>query len=112
MELLRVHSSRNLVRTLAAAREAGWLVAGAALEESTLPSQLDRERHTVLVLGSEGRGLRTSVLRECDAVVRVPRGEATAAAAVPAEQLALVDSLNVGVAGGVLLHELLHGGGG
>lgn len=56
---------------------------------------------TVVVLGNEGHGLRTNILRACTALVRLGpphrRGDA-------------VDSLNVSVAGGILLHHLLANG--
>jgi 21S rRNA (GM2251-2'-O)-methyltransferase len=109
MELMTVHSTRNLVRTLADAAEAGWLVAGAALEDSVTVGEMDHTSPTILVLGSEGKGLRTSVLRECGMLVRVPRGD-SAACAVSADHAGLVDSLNVGVAGGVLLSAVIQAG--
>lgn len=104
MELMEVHAARNLPRTLEAAREAGWAVVGAALEKSVEPSELDAAKPTVLVLGSEGHGLRTNVLRACSDLVRIPRGAATASANGDGE---MVDSLNVSVAGGILLYALL-----
>ena len=51
------------------------------------------------MVGSEGEGLRTTVRRACDALVQV--GEAPMDSGV--------DSLNVGVAGAILLHHLLGG---
>ena len=105
MELMEVHAARNLPRTLEAAKEAGWAVVGAALERSVEPSDLDAAKPTVLVLGSEGHGLRTNVLRACSDLVRIPRG-ADAAADANADG-EMVDSLNVSVAGGILLYALL-----
>ena len=105
MELAPVHAARNLPRTLEAARDAGWQVVGAALEESVEPSQLEQSAPTVLVLGSEGHGLRTNVLRACSALVRIPRG--AAGMEVGGGDAELVDSLNVSVAGGILLWSLL-----
>jgi 21S rRNA (GM2251-2'-O)-methyltransferase len=55
---------------------------------------------TILALGSEGFGLRTPVFRACNAVTSIPHVES-----------AVVDSLNVSVAGGILLHELTRGRG-
>ena len=101
MELSPVHSARNLPRTLEAAREAGWQIVGAALERSIEPSELDQSVPTVLVLGSEGAGLRTNVLRACSSLVRIPRG------ATALDDAELVDSLNVSVAGGILLYTLM-----
>ena len=104
MEVMKVHAARNLPRTLEAAKEAGWQVAGAALAESVEPEQLEHSAPTVLVLGSEGKGLRTNVLRACSDVVRIPRGMSGAASE---DDAALVDSLNVSVAGGILLYSLI-----
>ena len=116
MELMEVHAARNLPRTLEEARERGWQVVGAALERSVEPHEVDRARPTVLVLGSEGKGLRTNVMRACDTLVRVPSGlDASPYAATDTEAGAssadgeMVDSLNVSVAGGILLYALLTG---
>lgn len=106
MELMQVHASRNLPRTLAAARQTGWQVVGAALEQSVAPHEIDQALPTILVLGSEGKGLRTNVLRACDTLVRVPRG-VEPAGADPSADSETVDSLNVSVAGGILLYALL-----
>lgn len=103
MELAPVFAARNLPRVLEAARDAGWQVVGAALEQSVAPSELAHDAPTVLVLGSEGKGLRTNVLRACSSLVRIPRGAGAAAV----DDAALVDSLNVSVAGGILLFTLL-----
>lgn len=111
MELMTVHSTRNLVRTLAGAAESGWVVAGAALDDSVTVAEMDHAAPTILVLGSEGKGLRTSVLRECGLLVRVPRADSGACTVAP-EHARLVDSLNVGVAGGVLLSAIIQAGAG
>ena len=57
---------------------------------------LDRVRfpaRVALVLGAEGGGLHDLVARRCDQLVRIPTAGA-------------VDSLNVGVAGGILMYEV------
>ena len=101
MELSPVFAARNLPRTLEAAKESGWQVVGAALDNSVSPSELPHTEPTVLVLGSEGHGLRTMVQRACTALVRIPGGTSDV------EDAELVDSLNVSVAGGILLYSLL-----
>ncbi len=107
MEAAPVHSARNLPATLAAAREAGWAVVGASAEARALPcAAFAVDRPTLLVMGSEGAGLRTNVRRLCDALLRVeaaPGGGGGGAGG----GAGAVDSLNVSVATGILLHRLL-----
>ena len=48
----------------------------------------------MLVLGSEGRGHRVSVLSRCDNLIGIPqKGE--------------IDSLNVSVAAGIIMHDMM-----
>jgi 23S rRNA (guanosine2251-2'-O)-methyltransferase len=82
----------NLARALDELRDAGFTVIGTAASGEPLTSSL-RTGPTVLVLGSEGSGLRPNVARHCDRMAGIaPIG--------PAE------SLNVGVFAGVALHAL------
>ena len=107
MELMSVHATRNLVRTLEDARDSGWRVVGAALERSVEPAALNNVQPTVLVLGSEGHGLRTNVLRACTDLVRIPRGSMQLSDDVDLPNAEVVDSLNVSVAGGILMWTML-----
>jgi 23S rRNA (guanosine2251-2'-O)-methyltransferase len=62
----------NLSRALDELADRGWRAVGLAGEaEQTLQQVLD-ERPTVLVLGSEGEGLRRLVSEHCDALGRIP----------------------------------------
>ena len=95
-----VYAVPNLPRALEDAKAQGWRVLGAGVGDNSVPvSDLDPAQPSVLVVGSEGEGLRTTVRRACDALVQV--GEAPMDSGV--------DSLNVGVAGAILLHHLLGG---
>ena len=94
---LRISRVTNLRRGLAALKEAGcWVMgldvgAGQVLYGRTYPEKL------VVVVGSEGSGIRSLVRRECDLLVSVPmRGK--------------IASLNVAVATGILLYELVRQG--
>ena len=114
MEVLPVHAvSGNMPQFLAACSANGWTVLGADMGDGAAAaggavpcSDVTVTGPTILVLGSEGEGLRTNVLRACDRLVCVPRGAAPGDA-VAAEALAFMDSLNVSVAAGVVLHSLL-----
>ena len=59
---------------------------------------------SILVVGNEGRGLRAVVRRACRDVLRIDSVGAAADHFSPVG----VESLNVSVAAGILLHQLLH----
>ena len=62
----------NLSRALEELKEAGWRVIGLAGEATTnLADALDG-KPTVIVLGSEGEGLRRLVAEHCDELARIP----------------------------------------
>ncbi|MFW2342038.1 23S rRNA (guanosine(2251)-2'-O)-methyltransferase RlmB [Brevundimonas sp.] len=62
----------NLSRALRTLQDAGWHIVGLEGEgEMTLDEALD-SRPTVLVMGSEGDGLRRLVAENCDTLARIP----------------------------------------
>jgi 23S rRNA (guanosine2251-2'-O)-methyltransferase len=82
----------NLARTLRELKERGlWLVGTADDAPGTL-YEADLTGPTVLVLGSEGEGMRRLTREACDQLVSIPMSGA-------------VESLNVSVATGVALFE-------
>ncbi|KAG7338167.1 RNA methyltransferase [Nitzschia inconspicua] len=128
LELLDVYSTNNLPRTLNQASEDGFRIIGASssvpmgsndegddadqgpalYDLQDLPSPKEDDRPTILVLGSEGHGLRTLVAKACTEFVRIPSGK-TESHEDDDESNVGVDSLNVSVTGGILLWHLLHG---
>jgi TrmH family RNA methyltransferase len=66
--------------------------------EPLAPWDVDWRAPSALLMGNEGAGLPPDLVRSADAAVRIPQAYA---GATPAP----VDSLNVAVAGGVLLYE-------
>lgn len=81
----------NLAQGLKRLKEAGFWIVGAANDEKAVDYfQQDYKMPTVLVMGSEGKGLSRLVQKNCDFLVRIPmRGT--------------VDSLNVAAATAVLV---------
>ena len=86
---------------------AGGAVVGAAADSRDAKDvgEVEVTGPTVLVVGNEGRGLRTNVRRACGSMVKIDgashlRDDGDAAGAS-------VDSLNVSVATGILLHGML-----
>lgn len=94
-ELVPLVQVTNLKRTLEKLRKDGYWVSGAAGESDAVSmTQADLTGARVLVMGSEGKGIRKSVREACDQLVAIP-------------MLGAVSSLNVSVATGILLYEAL-----
>jgi 23S rRNA (guanosine2251-2'-O)-methyltransferase len=76
VEHLAVARVRNMADFLADAKAAGLWCYGAEAGAPTSYAALDYRGGVVLVLGSEGRGLRRRVASSCDALVSLPlRGQ-------------------------------------
>lgn len=95
VEHLHVARVRNLADWLATAKEHEAWVYGAAADAAVPYQRPDYAGRVVLVLGSEGRGLRPRVASSCDALIRLPtRGR--------------IGSLNVATASAALVYGILH----
>ena len=95
VEHLAVARVRNLADWLAVAKEREAWVYGAAAHAAVPYHEPDYAGRVVLVLGSEGRGLRPRVVDSCDQLVALP-------------QLGKVGSLNVSAAAAALVYGILH----
>jgi 23S rRNA (guanosine2251-2'-O)-methyltransferase len=91
-EYLPVERVVNLARELRTWKEAGFWVVGSAPDGEKVLYEADLRRPVVVVVGSEGQGLHRLIRESCDEVVRLP-------------MLGHIASLNVSVAGGLLLYE-------
>ncbi|SAM06153.1 hypothetical protein [Absidia glauca] len=105
MEIMDVYTTQHLVKFLEASREEGWQIIGAASSESADndSNDNDTQQPRILVFGNEGTGLRTNVKRCCDVLISIPGGQQHGIQ----QHKGFVDSLNVGVAMGVLVNTLL-----
>ncbi len=89
---LPVVKVKNLPRTLKALKGAGLWIYGLDVGGEKTPRELDYRRPLVLVVGSEGEGMRRLVREGCDELFRIPiRPEA--------------ESLNASVALGIALYQ-------
>ncbi len=96
VEHLDVARVGNLANWLGEAKTAGAWVYGAGHSPGAVSYDTpDYRGSVVLVLGSEGRGLRPRVAGACDQIVRLPRR-------------GRVDSLNVATAASALVYGILH----
>jgi 23S rRNA (guanosine2251-2'-O)-methyltransferase len=95
VEHLEIFQVTNLVRAIEAIKAAGVWVYGTALDEKSQNIyQTDLTGPIAIVMGNEGKGLRHLVKQSCDHLIHIPMaGE--------------VQSLNVSVATGVTLFEVI-----
>jgi 23S rRNA (guanosine2251-2'-O)-methyltransferase len=92
VEHLQIARVTNLAEWLSRAKDAGAWIYGAEANAESPYTQTDLTGKIVLVLGSEGKGLRRLVAERCDGLISIPvRGR--------------VASLNVSAAAAALLFE-------
>jgi 23S rRNA (guanosine2251-2'-O)-methyltransferase len=84
----------NIARTLRKLQEAGVWVVGTAADVETSLYDIDLTISAAIIMGSEGKGLRQNTREHCDYLVNLPMH-------------GVVESLNVSVATGVCLYEVL-----
>lgn len=94
VEHLRIARVGNISDFLVAAKDAGSWVYGAAADGAQPYDTPDYTGKVVLVVGSEGKGMRPKVAKTCDALVSIP-------------QRGKIDSLNVSTATAVLVYAVL-----
>ena len=85
----------NINRALEELKKSGAWVVGTANDRHASPlNNIAKDRVWIGVLGHEGTGLRHEVFKNCDTIVKIEGGTKS------------LDSLNVSVAAGVLMHVL------
>ncbi|KAK7319944.1 hypothetical protein RJT34_04673 [Clitoria ternatea] len=124
LELMELRYCKNMMQFLVSSAENGWRVLGGSVSSKAVSlDELVPGPPTILVLGSEGTGLRPLVERSCTQLVRIPgnipldsitgesEGESSDLNCESSGKEFLsflaVESLNVSVAAGVLLHHLI-----
>lgn len=125
LELMEIRSCKNMMQFLTASAQNGWRVVGGSVSSRAVPlREVVPAEPTILVLGNEGTGLRPLVERSCTQLVRIPGNipvdvssgrfddgeEADVENQSSTEEFRsfmAVESLNVSVAAGVLLHHLI-----
>jgi 23S rRNA (guanosine2251-2'-O)-methyltransferase len=91
---VRIATVVNIARAIEELKEANVWTIGLAGEAADPYTDVDWTLPSAVVLGAEGAGLRRLVAERCDRLVRIP-------------MLGAVDSLNVSVAAGVVLYEVV-----
>jgi len=96
VEHLRIARVTNLAHAIDDLKEQGvWAVGIEAHAKSVDYRQVDLNMPVIIVLGSEGQGMRRLIVEKCDWLLRIPmRGQ--------------INSLNVSVAGSLALYQVLN----
>ncbi|MBQ2656962.1 MAG: 23S rRNA (guanosine(2251)-2'-O)-methyltransferase RlmB [Erysipelotrichaceae bacterium] len=93
LEYVKVAEVNNLVNTLKMLKEHGYWIVGSDGSATQMYTDIDYDMNTVLIIGSEGKGMSRLVKEECDFIVKLPmKGHVT--------------SLNASVAAGILLYNI------
>lgn len=92
IEYVPVFRVTNLSRTLRSLKDDGFWVLGTDMDGSVEHDKADYRGAMVIVIGSEGEGMRDSVKKCCDILVSIPMA-------------GHVNSLNAAVAAGVVIFE-------
>jgi len=93
-EHMALASVPNIKNAIYKMKDMGITVAGAEAGPESSPWDVDLSGPLAIVVGSEGRGLRRTVLEKCDIIISLPMH-------------GRVNSLNASVAAGVLIYEVL-----
>lgn len=93
-ETVPVYQVTNLARVLRWLKEQNIWVMGAAGEAEQTIYDMKLDMPLALVMGAEGSGMRQLTRQHCDFLVKIP-------------MLGQVESLNVSVAAGVMMYEIL-----
>ena len=94
LHYLTVCREKNLTSAVKFLKNTGYKVYGAAGDGSVCYTEPDYTEPTAIVLGSEDEGISRDVLRLCDRLVSIP-------------EFGNIKSLNVSVAAGVLMYEVV-----
>lgn len=94
VEYVRVSRVTNISQTIKYLKEKGIWVAGADMDGEKMYYEADLSGPIALVIGSEGEGMGKLIKNNCDFIVKMPmKGQ--------------ISSLNAGVAGAVLMYEVV-----
>ena len=93
LEYLKVCRVKNLVNALQEGRRQGFWIAGTVAADESSIYQTDLRRRLIVVIGSEDKGIRPLVMKNCDFLINIPL-------------YSPLDSLNVATATAVVLFEI------
>lgn len=94
VEHLKICQVNNVVKSIYTLKQNGYWIIGSTLDNSTDYSNIDYNRPLVLIMGNEQKGIKRLTSEKCDHLINIP-------------MCGKIQSLNVSVATGVILFEIL-----
>lgn len=91
---LKISSVNNLVNTIKILKQEGFWILGSSLEGAKDYTAVDYNIPIALIIGNEEKGIRRLTSENCDILIKIP-------------MVGKIQSLNVSVASGILLFEIL-----
>jgi 23S rRNA (guanosine2251-2'-O)-methyltransferase len=93
-EHIKICQVNNLSQTIDELKEKGFWIVGSSLENAKNYTEVDYKISIALIVGNEEKGIRKLTASKCDFLVKIPMS-------------GKIQSLNVSVATGILLFEIL-----
>jgi len=93
-EHVKIVQVNNLANTIKVLKESGFWIVGSSLDNAKLYTEVDFTIPIALIVGNEEKGIRKLTADKCDFLVKIPMA-------------GKLQSLNVSVATGILLFEVL-----
>lgn len=91
IDIILAKSTTEAIKSL---REQKYRILGTSLNSNNIHFDYRFEGHIGIIFGSEGGGIRKSIMKLCDDLIKIPI-------------IGKIESLNVSVAAGVILYEIL-----
>lgn len=91
---LPICREKSISNSISFLKSSGFRVFATDLNTDSFISDIDFTIPSAVIMGSEGDGVSSSILKQCDQKFKIP-------------QVGQIDSLNVSVAAGVILYEIL-----
>lgn len=91
---IKICRTPKLAEIIELLKKEGFWIVGSSLKGEKFYDELKYDMPTAVVLGAEGKGMRPSIEKKCDFLVKIP-------------MLGKVQSLNVSVSAGVMLYEII-----
>jgi 21S rRNA (GM2251-2'-O)-methyltransferase len=102
LEVMDVYMSYNLAKFLKVSKENGWKIYGTDLAKgrdiASINQDIKNNQASIIVFGNEGEGLSGGISKICDDHLVIQGRQSSKQ---------FVDSLNVGVSAGILMHEFI-----